>query len=95
MEKIQSPITSITGIGTVTGATILSEVGDISRFDSPKKLVAFDGIDASVSQSGKFEAMQERLLLSADLIAEDPKMLEVLRLAKKVAAVDRAPCRAR
>lgn len=56
MEKINSPITTITGIGSVTGATILSEIGDIAKFDSPKKLVAFAGIDASVSQSGEFES---------------------------------------
>lgn len=56
MQTLDSPITTITGIGNVTGATILSEIGDISKFDGPKKLVAFAGIDASVSQSGEFEA---------------------------------------
>lgn len=56
METFESPITTITGIGNVTGATILSEIGDISKFDNPKKLVAFAGIDASMSQSGEFEA---------------------------------------
>ena len=56
MEKLNSPVTTITGIGSVTGAAIISEIGDISKFDSPKKLVAFAGIDASVSQSGEFEA---------------------------------------
>lgn len=57
MEKLNSPVTTITGIGSVTGAAIISEIGDISKFDSPKKLVAFAGIDASVSQSGEFEAI--------------------------------------
>lgn len=56
MEKLNSPITTITGIANVTGATILSEIGDISKFDSPRKLVAFCGIDASVTQSGEYEA---------------------------------------
>lgn len=56
MEKLESPITTITGIGNVTGAAIISEIGDISKFDSPRKLVAFAGIDASVTQSGGFEA---------------------------------------
>lgn len=56
MENINSPITTITGIANVTGATILSEIGDISKFDSPRKLVAFAGIDASVTQSGQYEA---------------------------------------
>lgn len=56
MGKLDSPITTITGIGNVTGATIISEIGDISKFDNPRKLVAFAGIDASVSQSGEYEA---------------------------------------
>ena len=56
MGKLESPITTITGIGSVTGAAILSEIGDISKFDSPRKLVAFAGLDATVTQSGEFEA---------------------------------------
>ena len=56
MEKLGSPITTITGIGSVTGAAIISEIGDISKFDSPRKLVAFAGLDATVTQSGEFEA---------------------------------------
>ncbi len=56
MEKLESPITTITGIGSVTGAAIISEIGDISKFDSPRKLVAFAGLDATVTQSGEFEA---------------------------------------
>ena len=56
MEKLESPITTITGIGNVTGAAIISEIGDISKFDSPRKLVAFAGLDATVTQSGEFEA---------------------------------------
>ena len=56
MEKLESPITTITGIGSVTGTGIISEIGDISKFDSPRKLVAFAGLDATVTQSGEFEA---------------------------------------
>lgn len=56
MDKLNSPITSFPGIGIVTGAAILGEIGDISRFSSASKLVAYAGIDASVSQSGEYEA---------------------------------------
>ena len=55
MDKINSPITTIPGVGTVLGAVILSEFGDINRFDKPSQLVAYAGIDATVSQSGEFE----------------------------------------
>lgn len=55
-QLIDSMITTIPGIGSVTGATILGEIGDIHRFSNPKKLVAYAGIDASVTQSGEYEA---------------------------------------
>ncbi|MCL2877084.1 MAG: IS110 family transposase [Betaproteobacteria bacterium] len=61
MDTLASPITTITGIGPVLGAVILGEFGDISRFDSGSKLVAFAGIDASVSQSGQYESTNNRM----------------------------------
>ena len=54
MDEINSPILSIKGIGYVLGAMILSEIGDISRFSSPDKLLAFAGAEPSIYQSGKF-----------------------------------------
>lgn len=56
MDALHSPITTIPGVGPVIGAVILGEIGDIKRFDSPRKLVAYAGIDATVSRSGEFEA---------------------------------------
>ena len=41
MAVLNSPITSIPGIGNLLGATILSEIGDIKNFDNPDKLLAF------------------------------------------------------
>jgi len=61
MDILASPITSITGIGPVLGAVILGEIGDISRFPSPSKLVAYAGIDASVSNSGESESAHNRM----------------------------------
>ena len=61
MDTLASPITSITGIGPVLGAVILGETGGVSRFDSASKLVAYAGIDASVSQSGEFESTSNRM----------------------------------
>jgi len=58
MAQIPQHITSIPGVGAVTGAAILAEIGDISRFESPDKLVAYAGIDATVHQSGQFQATQ-------------------------------------
>lgn len=61
LEKINSPITTVPGIGPVNAATILGEIGNIARFSSPAKLVAYAGIDASVSQSGDFHSTQNRM----------------------------------
>lgn len=55
MDDIDSVIETIPGIGPINGATILGEIGDINKFSSPAKLVAYAGIDASVTQSGEFE----------------------------------------
>lgn len=55
MEKIQSPITSIPGLGFRMAAMILSEIGDFSKFDSPDKILAFAGISPSTYQSGKLD----------------------------------------
>ena len=61
LEKINSPITTIPGIGEVIGSTILGEIGDINRFNNGAKLVAYAGIDASVSQSGEYECTNNHM----------------------------------
>jgi len=52
---------SIPGVGELTAATIIGEVGDISRFNTVKKLVAFSGLDPSVYESGKFKSSNNRI----------------------------------
>lgn len=61
LKKINSTITTIPGIGDVIGATILGEIGDIERFSNGAKLVAYAGIDASVSQSGDYTSTNNRM----------------------------------
>ncbi len=56
MNQIDSHITSIPGIGITLGAEILAEIGDISKFSEPSKIVAYAGLDASVHQSGNFSS---------------------------------------
>ena len=53
MEEMQSPITTIPGIGFRMGAMILAEIGDFSRFDSPDKILAYAGMSPSTYQSGQ------------------------------------------
>ena len=53
MDEIQSPITTIPGIGVRMGAMILAEIGDFSRFGSPDKILAYAGMSPSTYQSGQ------------------------------------------
>ncbi len=43
----------IPGVGIVVTMTILSAIGDIERFESPKKLVGYAGLGAGVHDSGQ------------------------------------------
>lgn len=52
---------SIPGIGLLTAATILAEIGDFSAFSKPGKLVAYFGIDPSVMQSGEFTGTRNKM----------------------------------
>jgi len=61
MTSLRSPVMTIPGIGKVTAAVILGEIGSIDRFDSPAKLVAYAGIDATVRQSGEFDGTNARM----------------------------------
>ncbi|MBC7088713.1 MAG: IS110 family transposase [Tissierellales bacterium] len=61
LAPIINLLCSIPGIGILTAATILAEVGDFSAFSSPNKLVAFFGIDPSVNQSGEFIGTRNKM----------------------------------
>lgn len=52
---------SIPGIGLLTAVTIVAEIGDFSAFAKPDKLVAYFGIDPSVTQSGQFEGTENKM----------------------------------
>lgn len=58
---LHSVIMTIPGIGATNGGMILGEIGDIHRFSSPGKLLAFAGLDPSVYQSGNFQAKKTRM----------------------------------
>lgn len=53
MNELQSPITTIPGMGVRMGAMILAEIGDFSRFDSPDNILAYAGMSPSIYQSGQ------------------------------------------
>ncbi len=43
------------GIGFISAVTLLAEIGDFSKFTSPKAFAAFFGVDPTVKESGKFK----------------------------------------
>ena len=59
--QFNTKLTTIPGIGTTLGATILSEIGDINRFEKPKQLIAFSGMDPSIKQSGNFVGTESHM----------------------------------
>lgn len=61
LEKDNHHLTTITGIGPITAATIIGEIGDIKRFERPNQLLAFAGLDASIHQSGDFTGTNNRI----------------------------------
>lgn len=54
MDTFPSPIMTIPGIGIELGPIIIAEIGDIKKFDSPNKLLAYAGLEPSINQSGTF-----------------------------------------
>jgi transposase len=86
MTAVNSPITSIPGIGKVCGAIILGELGDVNKFESGAKIVAFAGIDASVRQSGNSVSRNNRMSKRGS-----PHLRRALFQAALVASTGRNP----
>lgn len=61
MDILDTKILTIPGIGYTLGAMIISEIGDISKFSNPTKLLAYAGLDPSVKQSGCFCATNTKI----------------------------------
>lgn len=64
LADLDSPITTIPGMGKRMGAIILAEVGDFANFDSADKVLAYAGLAPSTYQSGQlvngFSHMEKR-----------------------------------
>lgn len=50
--ETQKLLRSIPGIGAISAAYLVAHIGDITRFSSPEKLVAYVGLDCRVHESG-------------------------------------------
>lgn len=61
LHETNQYITTISGIGDTIGTIIVSEIGDINRFERPNQLVAYAGLDVTVKQSGEFSGTKNRI----------------------------------
>lgn len=59
--EVGALLQTIPGIGPVCAAAIAAEVGDPDRFDDPKKLMAYAGMDSTKSQSGGFDGDEQHM----------------------------------
>jgi transposase len=57
---------TIPGVDVTTAAALVAAVGDIRRFDSPRRLVAYLGLDPKVRQSGSEPARHGRISKRGD-----------------------------
>lgn len=53
-------VSSMYGVGDITGAQLMAEIGDVRRFANRGALIAFAGVDPGVNESGKHSAQSVR-----------------------------------
>ena len=53
-------VSSMYGVGDITGAQLMAEIGDVRRFTNRGALIAFAGVDPGVNESGKHSAQSVR-----------------------------------
>jgi transposase len=87
-EEALLRLTRLCGINLVTLYGVVAAVGDVRRFPHSKKLVAYLGLNPSVSQSGNFEGggalkRHGRGALRALLIQSGKRLLEVTNPLQK------------
>lgn len=56
IKDLNPSILTIPGIGEITAASIIAEYGDISCFSSSNKMLAFAGLEPSITQSGTLKS---------------------------------------
>ena len=60
-RELNSPILSIPGISHFSCTSIVTETGDIDKFDNPYQLISYSGTNPIVYQSGQYNARLTRI----------------------------------
>jgi transposase len=53
-------VSAMYGVGGITGAQLMAEIGDVRRFANRGSLIAFAGVDPGVNESGKHSSQSVR-----------------------------------
>lgn len=61
VSKIDSDIFNIPGVSNVSGASLLGEIGSISKFRRADQLVAYAGYDPAIYESGKYSSSSGKM----------------------------------
>ena len=62
MDDIDSPITTIPGIGNRMAAVIIAETNNFQDFERAEQILAFAGLDPSVYQSGQLTSTHSKMV---------------------------------
>lgn len=95
LNEMDNPIMTIPGVGIEIGPSLIAEIGNIDKFESPSKLLAYAGLDPSINQSGtmnsSYSSMSKRgssylrdaLFLAAFLICQNDETFRLYYEKKK------------
>ena len=95
LNEMDNPIMTMPGVGIEIGPSLIAEIGNIDKFESPSKLLAYAGLDPSINQSGtmnsSYSSMSKRgssylrdaLFLAAFLICQNDETFRLYYEKKK------------
>lgn len=96
LDEMDNPIMTIPGVGIEIGPSIIAEIGNIDKFESPSKLLAYAGLDPSINQSGTMNSsyscmskrgssyLRDALFLAAFLIYQNDEVFRQYYEKKKI-----------
>ncbi|HGD1562460.1 TPA: IS110 family transposase [Streptococcus agalactiae] len=95
LDEMDNPIMTIPGVGIEIGPSLIAEIGNIDKFESPNKLLAYAGLDPSINQSGTMNSsyscmskrgssyLRDALFLAAFLIYQNDEVFRLYYEKKK------------
>ncbi|MBB6062953.1 transposase [Thermosipho japonicus] len=66
IKRIPNTLTTVKGIGDITAAGIIAEIGDINRFRNASALASYAGLVWNIKQSGNYKSENTQLTKKAN-----------------------------